>query len=278
MPTIQNLKKKLRSIRSTQKLAKAMKTASTVKYSRINTMLSEYSEYENSCEKIYKQHRVEFNEIFKPKRADAPKCLIVMASNKGMCGSFNTDILNFAESEIKGAKQPYYVIICGNQAELFFTERNLRFDKSISFSDVPKYDEALTLLRHIYLILSTGQVSSVNIIYPKYHNMLNQQPEMCDLFDAEGENEKETHSPLFVPDKKTVINATAEKIMASFVFKRIIETALGAQAATLMTMRSAHDTATDYCLALEKEINRKRQSQVTADVLETSAEFSMEGE
>ena len=48
--------------------------------------------------------------------------------------------------------------------------------------------------------------------------------------------------------------------------------ALGAQAATLMTMRSAFDTATEYCEKLEGEINRLRQSAVTADVIETSAE------
>ena len=53
----------------------------------------------------------------------------------------------------------------------------------------------------------------------------------------------------------------------------ILETAIGAQAATVMNMRSAYDTATEFEEKLESEINRKRQSQVTADVIETSAEF-----
>ena len=56
------------------------------------------------------------------------------------------------------------------------------------------------------------------------------------------------------------------------VYKLALENALGAQAATLMTMRSAFDTATEYCEKLEGEINRLRQSAVTADVIETSAE------
>ena len=62
------------------------------------------------------------------------------------------------------------------------------------------------------------------------------------------------------------------------IYKKTLETALGAQAATLTTMRSAYDTASEYCVTLEAEINRKRQSQVTADVIEVSAEYAMKGE
>ncbi len=278
MPTIQNLKKKLRSIRSTQKLSKAMKTASTVKYSRINALHSQYSEYEAGCAELYKKYRTDFNKLFVPKSKDAPKCLIVMASNKGMCGSFNTDLLSFAEDVIKNSCAPYFTIICGKQAELYFSEKGIPFNKSLVFGDVPKYEDAVSLFRYVFSLLNSGEISTVNIIYPKYSNMLNQQPEMCELFCLDSSNEQPEVEPLFIPDRQTVINATAEKVMASFIFRRVLETALGAQAATLMTMRSAYDTATDYCFALEKEINRKRQSQVTADVLETSVEFSMEGE
>ena len=56
------------------------------------------------------------------------------------------------------------------------------------------------------------------------------------------------------------------------MYEVLLETALGAQAATLMTMRSAYDTATEYSDQLETQINRLRQSAVTADVIETSGE------
>ena len=58
----------------------------------------------------------------------------------------------------------------------------------------------------------------------------------------------------------------------------ILETAIGAQAATVMSMRSAYDTAVEYEEKLESEINRKRQSRVTADVIETFAEYFREEE
>ena len=58
----------------------------------------------------------------------------------------------------------------------------------------------------------------------------------------------------------------------------ILETAIGAQSATIMSMRSAYDAAVEYEEKLEREINRKRQSRVTADVIETFAEYFREEE
>ena len=83
---------------------------------------------------------------------------------------------------------------------------------------------------------------------------------------------------MFVPDRQTVILSTAERVLVSILYKKMLETALGAQAATLTTMRSAYDTACEYSAQLETQINRMRQSQVTADVIENSSDFSMEGE
>ena len=108
--------------------------------------------------------------------------------------------------------------------------------------------------------------------------MMVQTPTVCEMFAADTTKQDDTVSdaPLFFPDKESVISATADNMMAAFIFEKILESALGAQAATLMTMRSAYDTASEYSIRLEGEINRKRQSQVTADVIETSAEHSQE--
>ena len=107
--------------------------------------------------------------------------------------------------------------------------------------------------------------------------MIKQEPVLCDLFTID-EGKDEGDNFIFVPDKDTVINNTAEKTFTSIMYKKILETALGAQAATLTTMRSAYDTACEYSTQLETQINRIRQSQVTADVIEISAEYSMKGE
>ena len=277
MPTIQALKKQLRGLRSTQKIAKAMKTASTVKFSKLNGIHEEYARYSEEYRSLYLEYCGEYNAYFEPKDKEAPVCLIVISSNKGMCGSFNSQLLKYADEIISSAERPYFLIPCGKKTISHFEQQGVGFEKSFVFSDVPKYSEACELFGYITAALRSGKISSVKIVYPRYANMMVQMPTVCDMFTvSEDKESKEINPPLYFPDKESVIMGTADKLMAAFIFEKILESALGAQAATLMTMRSAYDTASEYSVRLEGEINRKRQSQVTADVIETSAEHSQE--
>ena len=145
------------------------------------------------------------------------------------------------------------------------------------FNDIPSYEQVKGLFEYICSLMENGTISSVKMVYPEYTNMIKQTPVCKDLFNYE-ETQSSTEVPLFVPDRDTVIKNIAEKIFMSVLYKRVLETALGAQAATLTAMRSAYDTACEYSSKLETEMNRKRQSQVTADVIEISSEFTMKGD
>ena len=111
------------------------------------------------------------------------------------------------------------------------------------------------------------------MIYQKYTNMMKQTPSIQELF-YDDEAQKANGGTLLMPDKQMVIENVAPVVFQSIFYKLLLEVALGANASTLMTMRSAYDTATEYCAQLESEINRQRQSAVTADVLETASEFT----
>lgn len=272
MPTIQSLKKKLKGIRTTQKVTKAMKTAATVKYSRISAVYEGFATYEKECMSLYNKYSGDFNKLFAPKDDKAPKCYIVLSSNKGMCGSFNSDLLSFCE-EIIASTEKNVIFLCGKQSEIWFNEKGIHFDKSFNVNDVPNFESASELFAEVYEELKEGKISSVGIIYPEYKNMINQTPVCRELFIFE-QGTEEHSSPIFIPDRESVIENISKKIITSIIYNKLLETAMGAQAATLMTMRSAYDTATEYCNEIEGDINRKRQSQVTADVIETSSEHS----
>lgn len=277
MPTIQNLKKKLQVILSTQKLTRAMKTASTVKYSKLSAIYSDYEKYEEQCNSMYRNYRKDFNSVFSVNNPDAPVLYIVLTSNKGMCGSFNSELVSFFENILCRQDDNPVIICCGKKGKDYLESKKIFFDKSYIFSDIPSYSDAQALFGDIKKLLENGDVSAVKIVYPEYHNMMKQSPVCDDLFTFDEET-AECEEPLFVPDRQTVINRTAEKILVSVIYKKILETALGAQAATLTTMRSAYDTACEYSAQLETQINRIRQSQVTADVLEISSDYSKKGE
>ncbi len=274
MPTIQNLKKKLHVILSTKKITQAMKTASTVKYAKLSALYSDFSKYEEQCSIMYQTYRDDINSAFLPKNPDAPVLYIVLSSNKGMCGNFNTDLVLFFEDILRNQKVPPVVFCCGKNGIEIFENKKLPYNDAFVFEDTPAFSVASELFQKIKQLIKNGDVSDVKIVYPKYINTMKQCP-VCDDLLSFYEGSTKGEEPLYVPDKQTVINTTAEKILVSILYKKILETALGAQAATLTTMRSAYDTACEYSTQLEMQINRKRQSQVTADVIENSSEHSM---
>lgn len=273
MATVQSLKKKLQTIRSTAKVTRAMKTASTVKYSKLSGIYAEYEKYAGEYLRLYESYGSEFNSVFTCSNPDAPCCYVVLTSNKGMCGAFNAEILSFFSQMDEKA----VIISCGKKAREYFEKKGIDVIKSFVFGDIPSYEQVKELFNYICSLMAEGKISSVRTVYPEYSNMIKQTPVCKELFAYE-KNEQQGEAPLFVPDRETVIKNTAEKIFMSVLYKRVLETALGAQAATLTAMRSAYDTACEYSAKLETEMNRKRQSQVTADVLEISSEFSMKGD
>ncbi len=271
MPTIQSLKKQLRGIRLTQKLAKAMKTISTVKYSKLSSIYGQYAEYGRQCKILLEKYGADFSDTIREADPTAPAAVIVMTSNKGLCGSFNSEILKFASEALSG-QEPVLLAACGKKAISYFKGRSIPIEKEYILGDVPSYEESSALLEDMIAWRTSGKVSKVYVIYPRYINMVKQVPVICQLFAAGDSDDSGT--VLFVPDRSTIVTQTAKTVFRGMFYGLVLESAMGAQAATLMTMRSAYDTATEYCARLERQINRKRQSAVTADVIETSAERS----
>lgn len=271
MATIQELKKKLKAVRSTEKMTKAMKTVSSAKYSSLNRLFGQYSEYSEKCFSLYERYADEINSFFPSADPDAPAALLVFSSNKGLCGGFNTEVLNFAAQYLKELPENTLVFPCSKKSLAFFSDKKYTIGGSFIFSETPDEKETADFLDKILRMRSEGKIGTVYAVFPRYKNVMTQEPSVTRLF-SKSENTvcENDNEPLFIPDRKTVMESIAKKVLSASVFGIIAQTALGAQAATLTAMRSAYDTASAYAGQLEIQINRKRQSEVTADVLETS--------
>ncbi len=271
MAAIQSLKKQLKGIRSTRKLTKAMKTIATVKFSKLNGMYSAYSEYSRQCLSLFDFYGAEFAEALKVTDENAPIAMVVFSSNKGLCGSFNSELLNFALEKISETDKSL-IFACGKKAANFFSTKNIPIEKEYILNDIPSYEESVKIFDDLVEMRKDGKISEIFVIYSEYKNMMTQRPRMIELFGVKESSKSDLM--LFAPDRVSVMKSTSVTVYRSVFYRVVLESAIGAQAATLTTMRSAFDTATEYCTLLEGQINRMRQSAVTADVIETSSEHS----
>lgn len=272
MAGLRELKKRLRSIRTTGQLAGAMRTVAAAKYSRVNAARAAYEAYASGFGKLLAQ----FGYAGLPAgdgAGERRQCAVLLSSNRGLCGGFNTELMNLFYDEYRREAQAPMVIVCGKMAASFCKEKGIAVEREMMFSDLPTLEEARQLADYLRGLYESGAVCRVDCYYQSFVNMLRQTPVAKQILPPVETDEPGTgEGMLFVPDRETVSERLAESGFDAVVYAMSLEHASGAQAATLMAMRSAFDNAEQSAAALETTINRKRQAEVTASVIETAAE------
>ena len=288
MAGLQNLKKKLRSIRATGQLAGAMKTVSAAKYSKIGALNESYAGYAQAARSLREHFGRDFALAFPCGNPEAPEGFLVLSSNRGLCGGYNNELLAEAMRQLRECTRPYRLMVGGKVAESFFQNKGIPVCRAFAVPDVPQYADIQALCGELFDAYLGGEIASVHVVYQHFVNVLTQIPKAETLlpFTLEGGSAGGQSEPLpedmpepaaagvlCLPDRATVVRAAGLTCFQSRVYAAVLDAASGAQAATMMAMRSAYDNAAQTVASLELEINRRRQSEVTAGVIETSSDF-----
>lgn len=284
MASLLELKKHLHSIQMTGQLAGAMKTVSAAKLNRLNSALQSFSSYQSLCQQMIDRFGSDLSEMYPCQNPDAPVCYVLLGANRGLCGGYNIELYNYADTVLKKDGKEKRCIVVGKHATAHYQGGTLPIHKEYVLPDNLRYEDCMALLSEITTLYESGAVSAVVLIYQEFVNMLTQVPTThCLLPLASSETEpveksrKHRHTPvsteLYVPDKETVLKAAARTCLQADFYSHMLEAGAGNQAATLIAMRSAFDNAEESAAALESAISRKRQSDVTSSVIETASGF-----
>lgn len=279
MAGLRELKKHLSSVKMTGQLAGAMKTVSAAKFSRVGGALDRYAPYAAACRDLTERFGSALSAALPCVNSDAPVCLVILGSNRGLCGGYNAELLRYADAavaELAAAGTAYRLVVCGKTAIAHFRGA-AAVEATFVLPDTATYADCADLNACIAAMWREGSVSRVELIGQKFVNMLIQTPHRVPLLPlataASAEAAQGGEEPLYIPDRETFLRAAASTCVSSQLYAAVLDACAGAQAATLMAMRSAYDNAEQSAAALETVISRKRQSEVTASVIETSGGF-----
>ena len=277
MAGLQQLRKRLKSIRSTGQLAEAMRTASTIKYTRVSKARAEFTPYaEGSAAMLSQLGR--FGICREADNVKTQNCLVLFGSNRGLCGGFNAELFRFFDAALARETEPPLIIVCSRKAAGYCREHGLAYEECI-LSDVPTYEETHVLCERVRTLFVSGEVNTVRLIYQAYRNMLTQVPTDRQMLpDADEHESVNPDSILYLPSSAAIGAQLALICLNNEVFAVALDNASGAQAATLMAMRSACDSAAETAAKLETTINRRRQADVTASVIEIASGNLQQGE
>lgn len=281
MASLRDLKKRLQSVRTTGQLAGAMRTAATAKYARASGRLGALSPYSEAFREIAElAERAVPDEPKRSRRDDEPneepprteiKAFLLISGNRGLCGGYNHELFGFFAERLKETVGEYKLYTCGRMAREYCAEKGVAVSESFDIADVPSYKEARAVSDRLLALYAEGAFASVTIVYQRFHNMLKQTPDAKRFIPLDGETERDGEPPLFIPDAETVKRELLPLSLAADMYTLLLSCSSGAQAATLLAMRSAYDNANTSAQLLETAINRRRQAQVTESVIETSS-------
>ncbi len=274
MASVEQLKKRLRSVELSGQLSGAMKTSASAKYAKISKRWNAYRQYaaelEAACMLPSPSNKKQKKDSHSEKNAEEKKCFLIIGHNRGLCGGYNTELHALAEQTIK--KNPgSLLIVTGKSACAYLEEKNLCPDYRILLPDVPDYAACLPLIDLILDLFESEKIDVVYAICQRYENTMSQVPEVRQLLPLPSSQKSENREVLTVPDEETVTRMLWRRASAGILYSMVLEAALGAQAATLMAMKTAYENAAKTADKLKNEINKKRQGAVTAGVIETSS-------
>ena len=274
MPGMKEIKSRIKSVQSTRQITNAMEIVSTTKFKKYSKLVSESRPYEESMRNILAHIatgvKYEKHPLFDGRKEVKSIAILVMTSDRGLCGSFNSSTLKELERLVKKLKNKNITIIpFGRKAIDFISKKKYNFSESfskispeemngiagdISVEIVDKYNN------HIY--------DEVYVIYNKFISALRYDL-TCERIIPIARMEAEINSEyIFEPNTEYILSALLPRFINLEVYQAILNNAASEHSARKNSMGSATDHADEMINTLNIKDNRNRQSAITQEITE----------
>ena len=277
MPSIKEVKNRIVSVRSTQQLTKAMKMVAAAKLKRAQDKVLQLRPYSNKLNDIlFNLSNSVTNELFLER--DVKKVLVVIiGSDKGLCGSFNSNVLKMFSSFNAGSginSNAMSVLPIGKKTYDFFKKNNFNLiDKYWNMLNGFNYENASEIFNFIVGSYVNSEFDKVVIIYNEFKNVAVQKSVVEDLLpiskSIKGQNENNTnYNFIFEPNKAKIIEKLIPQTLKTQLLKAVLESNASEQGSRMTAMSQATDNAGELLKELRLTYNRTRQAAITKEILE----------
>ena len=282
MPSLDDLKKRIVSVKSTQKITKAMKMVAAAKLKKAQESAEKGRPYSDKMQNIISNLT---NSISDPN--NAPKLLIgtgndntylcvVMTADKGLCGGFNSNICKLAKNHfekiINEGKNLKIITVGSKGLDQLKRKYGKHIIKKLSFKDRKKisFNEAEEVGKIILQLFNTNEFDKCILFYNNFKNVMTQIPQAQQIIPAEKSKIDNNDSDFyeFEPDEDEILEDLLPKNISTQVFKAFLENAASEQGSRMTAMDNATRNAGDLVDKLTINYNRSRQASITKELIE----------
>ena len=277
---MQDVKRRIKSVTSMEHITNAMKLVSAAKLRRAKATFEKTNEYFNfitqSIAEVFNNASEVPDKYLIGNREIVNTCYIIVTSCRGLCGSFNSNIIKEAEAEMKLDPEKPVIVAIGTKGRDYFAKRNYEIKneylappENISFLETKQISEP------IIEMYNSGEIDEVVLIYTSYVSTLEQRVKNVTLLPFEMEKDPDImrygKEVEYEPSVEEVFNYLVPKYVEIMIYGAVVESATCEHAARRMAMENATDNARDMLSDLSLFYNRARQSAITDEIIEIVA-------
>lgn len=281
MPSLKDLKNRISSVKSTQKITSAMKMVAAAKLRRAQDQALASRPYTSLMDKIVSKISSKATgtsiDLLTGKPENKTQLLVVFSADRGLCGGFNGSITRSVKKEINDLQQNgvnVKLLMVGKKSadSLNREYENLFIDKIEGKSAKPNYADAEVLATKIINLFENGEFGVCRVIYNKFVSAIAQEVTFKSLIPAEiqiNEEDKDTSSIYdFEPSEEEILTDLLPRNLATQLFSSQIESTASELAARMTAMDNATRNAGEMIDKLTLQYNRTRQAVITSELIE----------
>ena len=289
MANTQDIRRRIKSIRNTAQITKAMQMVAASKMRKAQNQALAGRPYARLMNKVL----VSLQERTDPKlnpllqiRDIRKELVLVISTDKGLAGALNTNLLREA-ANFPADKTVY--VVAGRKARQFLARTRREMLADFELRDAPAFVETKVIAKFCTEKFLSGEVDKVSVLFTHFENTINQRPEIrtllpissFDVSQSEAE-EKSEDGPdpmvgyLFEPAPEAVIDVMLPYYLQYQVYQMILDARASEHSARMVAMKNATDNAKQIIKDLTLEYNKLRQANITKELLEiTTAQMAM---
>jgi F-type H+-transporting ATPase subunit gamma len=279
---LRDIKRRITSVQSTQKITSAMKLVAAAKLRRAQDAIENARPYairmRSTLEEVSKGTLEETHPLLDVHEKRRALELIVITSDRGLAGSFNSAVLKAAEAflaEREGLFEKVGLTLLGKKANDYFRRRRanqISFNSPID-GDV-SYEQAADVARELSRRYVAGELDEAILIYSVFVSTMTQTPTATQLLpfapsESDDASAEDAALPYEIePDPESLLATLVPKAIEIEVFRALLENQAGEHAARMIAMEAATKNTEDLIESLTLQYNRARQAAITSELVE----------
>jgi F-type H+-transporting ATPase subunit gamma len=276
-----DIKRRMKSIENTRQITRAMEMVAATKMRKAQAAVTVSRDYADRARKLLAAVSAEAapedieNQPLLKQRPVKKTAFVVLGSDRGLCGSMNTNTFKAAFQEADGVTGPAFVAI-GRKAEQAFRKQSLVASFG-DLADLSHYEEVLPMAELLAEEFTAERLDKIVMVYPEFVSTLTNKPRVETLLPAvlpKEETEKQTENSaqtLYEPSPEAVLTSLLPRMLETRLFQALLETKASEHSSRMIAMRNASNNAGDLLDELKFTYNQARQAAITQEIAEIAA-------